>query len=226
MMGTRGWGKGQGGFWRRWSATPAAQPAQPDDGSEALRAGRYADAERLLVASLGRAERHGAGSPELAGVLAKLADLYRIRARYDEAESLYLRAIALDRGRATDDAALARALNNLALIYRAQGYYDRAEPLCLQALALAEQTHGGENALTAAAVDNLLAVYLAQCRYGDAEPLFRRALAMKERLLGPSHPSLAGSLSNYAAFLRKTRGDAAAAECEARARAIRGETQG
>jgi hypothetical protein len=46
-------------------------------------------------------------------------------------------------------------------------------------------------------------------------------VAIKERILGPRHPALAGSLSTYAAFLRKTRGAAEAAEWEARARAIR-----
>ncbi|MFQ5915996.1 MAG: tetratricopeptide repeat protein [Nitrospinota bacterium] len=64
-------------------------------------------------------------------------------------------------------------------------------------------------------------VYQAQGKYGEAEPLFKRALAIREKALGPEHPSVAQSLENYAALLRKTGRGTEAANMETRAKAIR-----
>ncbi|MEO8605194.1 MAG: tetratricopeptide repeat protein [bacterium] len=215
----------RGGLWQRWFIKPSAAPPPQlsRSGIDALLEGRFGDAEKLLVAALQRAERQQPDSLEFARALSDLADLYRTQARYEEAEPLFRRAIALLERRGDGARAmLARPLNSLALVYRAQGLYERAEPLCRQALTILEALNGPEHPSTAAALGNLLTVYLAQGRYGEADPLFRRAVAIKERVLGPRHPDLAGSLSNYAAFLRKTRGDAEAATWEARAAAIRG----
>lgn len=218
----------RGRKWRRLlgakpSPVPAATPAARSDSFAAYQEGRYGDAEKLLRAELMRVERQATDATAHARLLAELADLYRVQARYEEAEPLYERAIALaGRPGAPPSPDLARTLNGLALLYRAQGEYGRAEPLCRQALAIAERTHGAEHPGTAAPLSNLLTVYLAQGRLREADPLFQRSLALKERLLGPKHPALASSFSNYAAFLRKTRGEAEAAAWEARANAIRG----
>lgn len=214
----------RGGLWQRWFIKSSAAPAPPVDtnGIDALLEGRFGDAEKMLSAELQRAERLESESIAHARALSDLADLYRAQARYEEAEPLFRRAIALlERSGEPARSTLARPLNSLALVYRAQGLYERAEPLCQQALTILEALHGPEHPSTAAALGNLLTVYLAQGRYGEAGPLFRRSVAIKERLLGPRHPDLAGSFSNYAAFLRKTRGDSEAAAWEARAAAIR-----
>ena len=210
--------------WQRWFIKPSAgvPPTASVSGIEALLEGRYGDAEKLLLATLQRAERVHPESLEHARALIDLAELYRTQARYEEAEPLFRRAISLlERGDDSARGALARPLNSLALVYRAQGLYERAEPLCHRALAILEALNGREHPSTAAALGNLLTIYLAQGRYGEAGPLFRRSVAIKERVLGPRHPELAGSLSNYAAFLRKTRSDAEAATWEARAAALR-----
>jgi len=214
---------------RRWlraarPVSPAPAPPPYDESLTAYHEGRYGDAEKLLAAALKRAERQAAGAPALARALSNLADLYRTQARWEEAETFYQRALDLEEAQlGRDHPSLVRTLNSLALVYRGQGLYDRAEPLCQRALEIVERVHGAGHPNTAPVVGNLLTVYLAQGRYGDAGPLFRRSVAIKERVLGPKHPALAGSFSNYAAFLRKTRGDAEAAAWEARARAIRGE---
>jgi tetratricopeptide (TPR) repeat protein len=197
-------------------------PSRPDTYA-AYQEGRYGDAAKGLRAELARVERAGTDATSHAQLLAELAELYRVQARYEEAEPLYTRAIAIaERPGAPRSPELARTLNGLALLYRAQGAYDRAEPLCRQALALIERVHGAEHPGAAAPLSNLLTLYLAQGRLREADPLFQRTLALKQRLLGPRHPALAGSFSNYAAFLRKTGGEAAAAVWEARADAIRG----
>ncbi|MDX2165852.1 MAG: tetratricopeptide repeat protein [Deltaproteobacteria bacterium] len=203
-------------------APEAPPPTTSAAGLEAMLEGRAGDAEKLLAAALQRAARQYPEEPAHAAAMVDLAEFYRSQARYEEAEPLFTRAITmLERGGEAQRARLARPLNSLALVYRAQGLYDRAEPLCRRALSILEAVHGAEHPSTAAALGNLLAVYLAQGRYGDAGPLFRRSVELKERVLGPRHPALAGSFSNYAAFLRKTEGEAEAAAWEARARKLR-----
>jgi tetratricopeptide (TPR) repeat protein len=168
-----------------------------------------------------------AGTAADAAALVDLADLYRAQTRFADAERLFTRAIALiERLHGVTAAELARPLNGLALVLRAQGHYDRAEPLCERALAITERAHGPDHPATVRVLGNLLTVYLAQGRYGEAGPLFQRSVTSKERLLGPHHPELASSFSTYAAFLRKTQGESAAAAWEARARAITGAGHG
>lgn len=218
----------RGGFWQRW-LRPRSVPAAPprNAGLEAFQEGRHGDAERLLGADLARLERQQPGSLAAARAMVDLAELYRGQARFEEAEALFTRAIALlESLPGAPPRALVRPLNGLALVYRAQGQYAQAAPLCQRALALAERAHGAEHPATARVVGNLLTVYLAQGRYGEAAPLFQRAVTLKERLLGPKHPDLASSLSNYAAFLRKTANEREAAAWEARARAITGARPG
>lgn len=215
----------RGSFWQRWlRGRPAAPAPAANEGLEAFQEGRHGDAERLLSAELARLERQEPGTLAVARAMVDLAELYRGQARFEEAEALFRRAIALLEALPGAPArALVRPLNSLALVYRAQGRYAQAEPLCQRALALAEGSHGPEHPATASVVGNLLTVYLAQGRYGEAAPLFQRSVTLKERLLGPRHPDFAASLSNYAAFLRKTQNDNEAAAWEARARAISGE---
>jgi hypothetical protein len=48
----------------------------------------------------------------------------------------------------------------------------------------------------------------------------KRALTINEKALGPDHPTVARTLKNYAALLRKTNHDSQANELETRAKAI------
>jgi tetratricopeptide (TPR) repeat protein len=73
----------------------------------------------------------------------------------------------------------------------------------------------------AVSLNNLAKLYYAQGQYAQAEPLYRRALAIREKALGPEHPSVATTLANYAALLRKLDRTAEAETKEARAKAIR-----
>ena len=57
--------------------------------------------------------------------------------------------------------------------------------------------------------------------YEEAESLYQRSLTIREKALGPEHPSVANSLENYAALLRKTKRNAEADRLEKRAKAIR-----
>ena len=60
-----------------------------------------------------------------------------------------------------------------------------------------------------------------QGRYAEAEPQYQQSLAILEKALGSVHPSVAQSLENYAALLRKTGRTAEADKMTARAEVIR-----
>ncbi len=56
-------------------------------------------------------------------------------------------------------------------------------------------------------------------------PLYQRSLAIFEKALGPEHPDVAQSLENYAALLRLTARADEAERMEARAEAIRANSE-
>ena len=216
----------RGSFWVRWFGGRGGRDEDEglfvDESDLAFRQGRYGDAEKLLTAAVREAESDGEDSPRLADALANLAEILRAQARYTEAEPLYRRSIAVAEAcLGPRDPSLTRPLNGLALVYRAQGLYEAAEPLCRRGLEIADESDGGGDTATLSLLTNLVAIYLAQGRYADAEPLYRRMVALKEKVLGPEHPDFAGSLGNYAALVRKTKGAEAAAPLEARAASIR-----
>ena len=70
-------------------------------------------------------------------------------------------------------------------------------------------------------LNNLAFLYHAQGRYAEAEPLYQRALTIREKALRPEHSDVVTSLENYAALLRETARDNEAEKMEARAKAIR-----
>lgn len=203
--------------WLRVSV-PAAPSTDEIDAGEATQAyfeRRIADAGRLFVRAVKHAEAYGPLDPRLATALNNLAEFYRVQGEFGPAEPHYWRAITIDeQALGPDHPHLARDLNNLALLYRAQGRYADAEPLCQRALQIKDKTLGTEHASVMTVVNNLLAVYLAQGKYVEAEPLYRRALSLKAKAFGPDHPTFTTSLSNYTALLRKTHGEAEAAQLE------------
>ena len=67
--------------------------ASTQAGAQALREGRLADAETLLLYALDEADRVGSKSPMIAATLNNLASVRHHQGRYDEARVLYERAI-------------------------------------------------------------------------------------------------------------------------------------
>jgi tetratricopeptide (TPR) repeat protein len=207
-------------FRARWfrSAANGFETEQDHDATEAYFEHRIADAERLFIAAVKRAETFGPHSARLATALNNLAELYRVQGEFAQAEPHYWRALTIDEQvLGPDHLDLARDLHNLALLYRAQGRYADAEPLCRRALEIRQKGLPPEHPGTAATLSNLLAIYLAQGKYAQAEPLYRRVLAIKAQRLGPDHPDFASSLDIYAALLRRTRGESEAVRFTGRA---------
>ncbi len=77
----------------------------------------------------------------------------------------------------------------------------------------------------ATSLKNLALLYQTQGKYAKAEPLYQRAPAIREKALGPEHPDVAQSLENYAALLRQTARVDEAERMEARAEAIRANSE-
>ncbi|MFQ5929483.1 MAG: tetratricopeptide repeat protein, partial [Acidobacteriota bacterium] len=109
-------------------------------GKSALRAGQYAEAEKMFLAALEEAEKLGSEDPRLAMSLENLANLYRVRGRYAAAEPLYRRLLVIrEQTMGPEHPYLATSLNILGKLYHAQGKYRTAEPLYRRALAIVEK---------------------------------------------------------------------------------------
>ena len=72
----------------------------------------------------------------------------------------------------------------------------------------------------ATCLNNLGLLALLRGKFRQADLHFRRSLKILEKSLGPDHSSVALTLENYAALMRKTGRDAEADAFEARARDI------
>jgi CHAT domain-containing protein/tetratricopeptide (TPR) repeat protein len=168
--------------------------------NELYQAGRYAEAIPLAQQLLAIKEKAlGPDHPDVAWVLAGLANLYDYQGRYGEAELLYKRALAIfEKALGPDDLNVARTLNNLAALYYHQARYVEAEPLYKRSLAIVEKKLGPDDPEFARTLNNLSALYKEQGRYAEAEPLSKRSLAIREKALGPDHPDVARTLQNLA----------------------------
>ena len=173
-------------------------------GLACVHAGRFGEAEPLLVRALETRERVlGAEHPDTLTSVNNLAWLYERQGRYGEAEPSYLRALAgCERVLGAEHPDTLTSVNNLAGLYRSQGRFGEAEPLYLRALAAKERVLGAEHPSTLTSVNNLAGLYESQGRLGEAEPLLARALETRERVLGAEHPDTLTSVNNLAGLYR------------------------
>ena len=96
----------------RWESNNAA-------GVKALQQGRYADAEKLLLAAVEEAEGFGPQDPRLATSLNNMAELYRAQGKYAEAEPLYKRSLAIrEKTLGPEHPDVAQGLENYAALLR------------------------------------------------------------------------------------------------------------
>ena len=77
-----------------------------------------------------------------------------------------------------------------------------------------------EHRQLAAGLNNLAECYYRRGHYREAEALLQRSLSIKEKAFGPNDPSVAETLKDYAAVLRKMKQKSEAATVEARAKTI------
>jgi tetratricopeptide (TPR) repeat protein len=198
-----------------WEAAMAA-------GQQAVQQGNYADAERIFLAAVHKAEEFGLQDRRVAVSLSQLAQVYAGQGKYVEAEPIYLQALKIYEGvYGENHADVAATLNNLGVLHRMYGQYAQAEPLLLRALAIKEKLFGPDHLEVALSMCNLAQLRVAQGQPDKAEPLYRRALAIREKSLGDSHPDVGKTLDDLANVLRRLKRPDEAASLEARARAVR-----
>ncbi len=192
-------------------------------GENAYRAGRYAEAEKVLIGAAREAEEQGKeNSPELARSLRGLGLVYSLTGKPEEAEPAARRCLAVQMATlAPDDPGIADSLNllsiiskekrlgpedpdvatsfgNLAALYLSQGKAAEAEPLLKRSLEIREKAFGPEHDSVALSLNNLAMYYFTQGRQAEAEPFLKRALEVREKLLGPESSDVAQSLNNLA----------------------------
>jgi tetratricopeptide (TPR) repeat protein len=140
---------------------------------------RYAEAERMYLASMREAESFGPHDLRLATSFENLANLYSIALeRSDEAEALYERAKTIrEQALGSQDPEVLRTLSLLASCYYEQGNYADAEPLYQRVLVLEEEALGPEHPSAVNLLSLLGSCYYKQSKYTQAEPFYQRIVA-------------------------------------------------
>lgn len=191
-------------------------------GQQAVQEGSYAEAERILLLAVHKAEKFGLEDRRVAVSLSQLAQAYAGQGKYLEAEPIYSQALKVYQavhGELHLD--VAATLNNLGVLHRMYGQYAQAEPLLIRALAIKETVLGPDHLDVALSLVNLGQLRIVQGRPEQAEPLYRRAVAIRMQVLGPSHPEIAKTLEDLATVLRKLKKINEAMLFELRARKMR-----
>jgi tetratricopeptide (TPR) repeat protein len=198
-----------------WESTMSA-------GKQAIQEGNYAEAERVFLVAVHKAEEFGLEDRRVAVSLSRLAQVYAGQGKHVEAEPVYLQALKIYQAvHGENHADVAATLNNLGVLHRMYGQYAEAEPLLTRALAIKEKLLGHEHADVALSLTNLAQLWVAQGQPEKAEPLFRRTLVIREKVLGSSHPEVAKTLEDLANVLRKLGRTDEAIVADVRAREIR-----
>lgn len=208
-------------------AQESAWEMHTEDGLEALREGKYSEAEHLFSLAVTEAEKLGPSDARLTDSLNHLAEVYKQEGKYAESELAIKRAITIkEHTLGPDDPSVATSLNVLGAIYFQQRKYGEAGPCLERALGILEKTAGANDPKVTKTQINLAELYRLQAeslrvqgKNADAEPLYKRAITIYEKNLGANHPDTATCLRGYAALLRKTNRNEEAAKLEARAKA-------
>jgi tetratricopeptide (TPR) repeat protein len=164
----------------------------------ALRAaGRFDEAEPLLLQALHELESGSPGPGRLGWALNNVAALYHGRGNAAQAEQFALRAADTLRpvaGSTPSEWGMNRQL--LASIYVDQRRFAEAEAILRQLLP------GADEDAAVAAYNALTAALLAQGRVADAESPAIEAVEHARKSLSPAHPALAAALNNLAQVYR------------------------
>ena len=147
-------------------------------GSEAIRAGRYPEARRILLTALEQASSFDANDFRRAQTDAVLATVYQLQGELKLADALFLEARPIleasgDEGKSS----LAFVLDALGQIRMEEGRWAEAEQLLKQSRLLYEQLDGGKNFTRMIAVRHLGELYACTGRHAEAEALLKQSVA-------------------------------------------------
>lgn len=176
----------------RWRADVTA-------GRDAQQRGDLANAERILVAALAKAEALPQKDSAIALTANQLGEVFLESGKNEEAEPHFKRALEIwTRALGPDDSKCAETQNKLGLCYFRQGKPDEAEQLFQYALDALEKQKGQDDPAVATALNNLAGVRKMRGDYDAAERLYLRSLAIKEKTLSGNSPELTRSVYNLA----------------------------
>jgi non-specific serine/threonine protein kinase/serine/threonine-protein kinase len=184
-----------------------------DLSSLSVRAGRYSEAESLLVRAVDVMKRVASeDSLVLLNPSFSLATLYLRQGRFAEAEPMFVQMLGSYRRVAgPEHARTLAAMQNLGNLYQEAGRFAEAESLQSKLLEIRLRTEGEEEPNTLSMMNNLANTLSSQGQLTRANDLLVRALELKRRVLGPEHPSTLNTESGLAS-LYYTLGDYAQAE--------------
>ena len=116
-----------------WESATAA-------GQQAVQQGNYANAERIFLVAVHRAEEFGLEDRRVVVSLSQLTQINVGQGKFVEAEPVYLQALKIYQTvHGEFHAEVATTLNNLGVLHRMYGQYAQAEPLLTRVLAIKEK---------------------------------------------------------------------------------------
>jgi serine/threonine protein kinase/tetratricopeptide (TPR) repeat protein len=144
-----------------------------------------------------------AGSPELIGTLASLAEFINAYGgMHAEAESLLREALQIQTTvHGPKHPRTSYILNALASVLSSMNEFPEAERLCAQALAIQQELFGTNNFALVNSLGSLAMILEKQKRFAEAEPAMRQVLALDQQAL-PGGLDVAWWLKNLAENLR------------------------
>ncbi|HET6373554.1 MAG TPA: CHAT domain-containing tetratricopeptide repeat protein [Candidatus Polarisedimenticolia bacterium] len=193
-----------------WFGATATMDETGQRARDALKAGRYQEAETLAREALRIAENDaGPESKQAAEILDLLVEALYRGGRSGQAETLSLaeRAVALkEKAYGPDDPQTADSLHNLGTVYRHRGQDTESRSTFERALAIRETALGARSVEVGKTVAALAVVARQSGDIPTARAMAERALSIFEEKLGPISPDVAKVL-NTLANLHKDVGD-------------------
>jgi len=144
--------------------------------TQALKDGRRADADKILLDAIHAAEQTAPDSPQLAEYLKRLSSLHGIQPGSDGL-ALFQRAMEIDeRVYGPNGSIIAEDMYMLANIYQFQKKPDQAERILKDAVALLRQNPNPDLDIFAITLSQLANFYISEKRFGEATPLYEEAV--------------------------------------------------
>lgn len=167
-----------------------------DEGLQAQKDGRFADAESAFAKSLAEAEKSGVEDARLAISLQLLGSSLSSQNKLERAEPLLRRAVFVsERVSGKNSPALGEALHNLGLVYKEQRRFSDAENALKRALPLLEGAPEPNTTSVLKCLNELALTYKLQKKFAEAEPLYKRSLMTIGKMPSSKKEHIAVALS-------------------------------
>lgn len=184
--------------------TIAEWEKQDNAGKDALKAGKFADAETQFKAAIATAKKLPPGDSRLINSMNHLASAYSRQNRLPDAELVYKQAIEIAEKHCNGEHGpvnLAGCLNNLASLYFKQNKNTDAEQLMLRALSVQEKALGTLSKELVSDLENLGYMYREMGKKEQAEAQYKHIVAIWEKN-APDSIQLASALDSLAGCYR------------------------